>query len=119
MAMNQEKIDDLIVKFTQAAKNHYEASLNGDWRTANKEAATIRKTVMKLRSLDACGKEALLAQADNQDPSVASMAAVYSLKYATKKSISVLARVAKEPGLLGFEAEQALQRWNEGEWHLE
>lgn len=117
--MTEKNMDDLIAKFTQAAKNHYEASLNGDWRTANKEAATIRKTVSKLGSLGVSGKEALLAQTDSQDFSVASMAAVYSLKYATEKSISVLARIAKEPGLLGFEAEQALQRWNEGEWHLE
>jgi len=49
---------------------------------------------------------------------ISSMAAVYSLKYAPEESISVLTRIAKEPGLSGFEAEQAFQRWKEGAWDL-
>ncbi len=117
--MTEKTVEELIIKFTKAAKSHYEASLAGNWRTANKEAANIRKTIMLLRNLGENGKKALLAQTDNQDLPVAAMAASFSLKYATEKSISVLSRIAKEPGLVGFEAEQALHRWNEGEWHLE
>jgi len=117
--MTKQKVEELIEKFTRAAKSHYEASLVGDWRTANKEAATIRSIVKKLGSLGENAREALLAQTDSQDLSVASMAALYSLKYATEKSVSVLTRIAKDPSLVGFEAVQALHRWNEGEWHLE
>jgi hypothetical protein len=117
--MTEQKVEELIEEFTQAAKSHYVASLAGDWRTANKEVAKIRKTIKRLRSLGENARVALLAQTDSQDLSVSSMAAVYSLKYAPEKSISVLTRIAKEPGLIGFEAEQALQRWKEGEWNLE
>jgi len=117
--MTEQKVEELIEKFTQAAKSHYAASLAGDWRTANREAETIRDTMKVLRSLGENARKALLDQTDSQDLSVSSMAAVYSLKYAPEKSISVLTRIAKETGLIGFEAEQALQRWKEGEWNLE
>jgi len=117
--MTEQKVEELIEKFTQAVKSHYMATLVGDWRNANKEAAKIRKTIKRLRSLGENAREALLAQTDSQDLAVSSMAAVYSLKYAPERSISVLTRIAKEPGLIGFEAEQALQRWNEGELNLE
>jgi carbamate kinase len=116
--MNQLKIENLIEKFCQAA-NHYMATLDGDWRTANREVATIRKTIKALRSFGDNGRDAILAQTDNPDLSVASMAAAYSLKNSSKKSISVLTRIAKEPGLIGFAAEQALLRWEEGNWHLD
>jgi len=116
--MAEQKVEELIREFNRAAKSHYEASLAGNWRIANKEAATIRKVVLSLRSLGEKGTEALLAQTDHENLCISSMAAVYSLKYAPEKSISVLTRIAKDPGLSGFEAEQALQRWKEGEWDL-
>jgi hypothetical protein len=117
--MTIHTVDGLIERFSQAAKRHYVASLAGDWRTANKEAVLIRETIQRLRNLGEPARDALLAQTDNQDLSVSSLAAVYSLKYAPDKSISVLTRIAKEPGLIGFEAKQALQRWVEGQWNLD
>jgi len=117
--MAEQNVKELIETFTKATKSHYLASLAGDWRTANQEAVLIRKAIKSLRGLGENGREALLAQTDSQDLSISSMAAVYSLKYDPEKSISVLTRIAKEPGLIGFEAEQALQRWKEGEWNLD
>ena len=65
-------------------------------------------------------REALLAQIDNKDDSVAVMAATYSLKYAPVKSQAVLRRIAKDnTGIVGFGAAQAIQRWEEGAWQLE
>jgi hypothetical protein len=116
--MIEKKIKVLVEDFITAAKNHYEASLIGDWRTANKNAAIIRKTVKKLRSLGDEGREALLSQSDNEELSISAMAAVYSLKYAPEKSLSVLNRSAKETSLIGFEAGYAIQGWNEGTWSL-
>ena len=117
--MNEEKVEELIEKFSQAAKSHYVVSVAGDWRTANRNAAIIRKTVKSLNNLGENARKALLAQTDNQDLSVSAMAAVYSLKYAPEKSVYTLTKIAKETGLIGFEAEQALQRWEEGEWKLD
>ena len=117
--MIEKKINVLIEDFNTAAKNHYEASLIGDWRTANKNAAIIRKTVKKLRSFGDEGREALLSLSDSEELSISAMAAVYSLKYAPEKSLSVLNRIAKETSLIGFEAGHAIQGWNEGTWRLE
>ena len=117
--MTEQKIEVLVEKFIRAAKNHYVASLAGDWIIANREAKTIRKTIKKIKDLGENAREALLVQTESKDLAVSAMAAVYSLNYAPEESISVLTRIAKEPGLIGFEADQALQRWKEGEWNLE
>ncbi len=117
--MTEKKIDELINKFSLAARRHYEASLVGDWNTANQNAVVIRHIVKKLNSFGEEGRKALLDQTENQEPSVSAMAAVYSLKYDPEKSVNVLTEIAKEPGLIGFEAIQALQRWKEGEWKLD
>lgn len=117
--MTEKKIDELINKFTLAAKRHYEASLVGDWKTANQNAVVIRQIVRKLNGLGEEARKALLDQTKNQEPSVSAMAAVYSLEYAPEESVKVLTEIAKGPDLIGFEATQALQRWKEGEWNLD
>jgi hypothetical protein len=50
---------------------------------------------------------------------VAEMAAVYSLKYDPLRALAALRRISQEPGLIGFGARQAIQRWEEGSWQLE
>jgi hypothetical protein len=117
--MSDRNLDSLIDQFITASTSHYSASLVGNWRIVNKEVSKIKKIVDHIRSFGADGQNALLVQLENQNPSVAAMAAIYSLKYNTEKSITALQKITTEPGLLGFEAEQALLRWKEGEWNLE
>ena len=47
------------------------------------------------------------------------MAAVYSLKYDPSKSLKALRNMVKEDGIIGFQAEQAIKRWEEGTWKIE
>jgi len=54
-----------------------------------------------------------------EDEPAAGMAAAYSLKYDPDRSLTVLKRLAKDPGLLGFEASETIKRWKSGEWQLE
>jgi hypothetical protein len=117
--MKEQSIEKLIERFTTAAKKHFTASLAGDWRSANKEAKVIRKTARQIFDLGEDARKALLAQTDNEDLYVSALAAVYSLKFSPDKSISILTKISKEPGLVGFEAKQALLRWEQGEWMLD
>jgi len=117
--MIESKIALLIEKFAQSARNHYNATLVGDWRSANKEANNIKKIYKNLQKMGIPAREALLAQIDNEDVSVSAMAAAYSLRYAPDKSLSALKRLATIPGLIGFEAKQAIMRWKEGTWQID
>lgn len=117
--MENFKIKSLIDSFSRAAKNQYLASINGDWKTANKEISTLRQVFNKICKINEPARKKLLTLTESDDLAVASMAAFYSLKYDPDKSISILKKIAEEPGLIGFQATQAIQRWNEGKWDLE
>ena len=112
-------IAQLVDRFALASARHHEFSLGGNWRLANREVARIRSAFRQLVKEGVPGREALLSLLNSQTASVAAMAAAYSLGYNAEQSLPILAQIAKEPGLIGFEAEQAIQRWNGGEWHLE
>jgi hypothetical protein len=93
--MTQTQIDRLITDFVKAAKEHHETTITGDWRETNKQAKRIRKAFQGIRKIGENARLALLAQTENQDLAVASMAATYSLKYNTPQAQTVLQRIAK------------------------
>jgi hypothetical protein len=111
--------EDLITRFVAIAKKHHESTLQGNWREVNKHAKSIKELFGEIVAIGEEARRALLEQIDHDDPSVASMAAVYSLKYNTESSLAALRRIAREPGVVGFGAKQAIMRWEEGEWQLE
>jgi plasmid maintenance system killer protein len=118
--MTHENIDRLINDFVEAAKNSYEATLSGNSRKANIQAKRIHQVFAKITMIGDSAREALLKQVDNEDDAVASLAAAYSLKYNTEKAKAALKRISENnTGILGFGAEQALERWKEGTWQLE
>jgi hypothetical protein len=112
-------IQRLVARFAEAARNHYDATLQGDWRKANKNAKRIADIFHSLVATGEEGKQALLELTNGKDLAVASMAATFSLKYATTQATAVLERIAIQPDLLGFKAQQSLKRWQEGSWQLE
>lgn len=117
--MKEHNIGELVERFTAAARKHFTASLAGDWRSANREAKVIRKIANHIFDLGEDARKALLAQTDNEDLYVSTLAAAYSLKFSPDKCLAILTKISKEPGLIGFEAKQALLRWEQGEWMLD
>lgn len=114
----KEQLAKLIDSFTDAAKKHQNAATTNS-RKANTQARRIHKIFCEIVEIGDEAREALLQLTDNSDDAVASMAAVYSLNYDTEKSVATLKRIAQKPGLIGFEARQAIQRWKECTWQLE
>lgn len=114
----ETRISKLLAAFIDSAIKHQTLSLV-EWKSANKEARKLQKIFLELKSLGQPGREALLGLVSHKDLSVSLMAAVFSLKYNPDKSLKALRKLVKEHGFIGFQAEQAIKRWEEGTWNIE
>lgn len=110
---------ELVEEFAEAAEVHFEAVEALDEEQVNRQAERLARLFKEIIQQGGEGREALLALVDSKNPAVAGMAAVYSLRYSPVRCEALLKQLASQPGLLGFRAGAALQRWAEGEWQLE
>jgi hypothetical protein len=111
-----DRLERLLKRFAVAARAHHEALEALDEERTEAQARMIAGLHGALVREGKQGEELLLNLVDSPDPVVAGMAAVYSIRLNTGRCLAALRRVAKEPGLLGFRAEMAIQRWESGEW---
>jgi hypothetical protein len=111
-----DRLTRLLHRFAAAAQAHHEALEAMDEERANAHAAVIAGLRRSIVGAGDAGREALLAMVDDPNPVVAGMAAVYSIRHASGRCLAVLGRLALEPGLLGFRAGVAVERWESGEW---
>jgi hypothetical protein len=119
-ALKKHTVDSLINDFIETSKTHYQAShWSRDWKTANQQAKRLHKIFLQLVAIGIVAREALLALVEHEDDCVALMAAVYSLAHNPELALEALNRLSSKSGFIGFEAEQAIQRWREGNWKLE
>jgi hypothetical protein len=119
--MSKEKdYKKLVEQFSQAAERSFEAMMKGDWKENNKWAKKQAKAFQQIIAIGDIARDELLTLLDHENLNVVLNAAVFSLKYDTEKSITTLERIAStDRGMVGFRAQQALQRWEEGSWQLE
>jgi hypothetical protein len=112
-------LDELVAEFAQSVREQTEAIARGDAKLGNQYADRYVRAWERLRQPGNEGRDALarLLNDDRRDVQVA--AAAYLLKYRTDDAKRVLQELAKGTGLAAFEASQALQRWEEGDWHLD
>jgi len=114
--MTDDKLTRLLHRFAIAAMAHNEALETMDEEEANAHALVIAGLYRSIIGEGNAGREGLLALVDDPNPVVAGMAAVYSIRYNSGRCLAVLERIALEPGLLGFRAMVAVERWQSGEW---
>lgn len=114
--MQDDTLTRLLQRFAAAATAHYQALETMDERRATKQAGMVAGLYRSIIGCGEWGRQALLALVDDKDPVVAGMAAVYSIRYDCERCLATLQRIAEEPGLLGFRAQLALERWQSGEW---
>lgn len=114
--MQNDKLIRLLHRFAAAAAAHCQALEEMDQERANLHARMVAGLHRAIIAFGESGRLALLELVDDDDPVVAGMAAVFSLRYDCDRSLSALRRVAREPGLLGFRAQTAIERWESGEW---
>jgi hypothetical protein len=114
--MQDDTLTRLLHRFAATATAHHQALEEMNEERANTHAQMIAGLYRSIVGTGERGKRALLELAGNSDPAVAGMAAVYSIRCDSKRCLSALERVAREPGLLGFRARMAIERWEKGEW---
>ncbi|WP_298432206.1 hypothetical protein [Geobacter sp.] len=117
--MADERLARLLRRFAAAAALHAAAVEAMDEGEAQHHAVVVDRLYAEIVRYGERGREELVLLAERSEGAVAGMAAVYSLRYYPQRSIPILRCLAEEPGLLGFRAGVALERWERGEWELE
>ena len=112
--LQPQKAAKLIEWFVKAAIRHAEAVEAMQEEAAATQAACLHRFFAALMRED--GLELFFPLLEHGNPAVSGMAAVYAMREAPERCSAVLAMVAGTPGLLGFRAQAALERWDAGEW---
>ena len=111
----QERVAKLIEWFVKAALRHAEAVESMQEEAAAVQVECLNRFFAALHREEG-GMPRFFTLLDHEEPVVAGMAAVYALREAPERSRAALARVAQTPGLIGFRAQIALERWDSGDW---
>jgi len=109
-------MERLLFRFEVAAKAHHEAMEAMDEEKADHQARLLVRLSSAILERGEPGRRGLLALTLRQDPAVAGMAAVYAMHLDPGGCLAVLRRISSLPGLLGFRAKVAVERWEKGEW---
>jgi Fic family protein len=112
-------LEQLVRQFADSVMDQKAAIAALDTKTGNRCARKTVRAWEHLRARGDEGREALAVLLEDPRPDVRAMAAACLLKYKTGKAKRVLREVAKGEGLAAFGAAQALDRWKEGDWHLD
>ncbi|QWV94589.1 hypothetical protein KP004_05225 [Geomonas oryzisoli] len=109
-----EKVTKLVAWFANAAQRHAQALEAMAEESAAAEVADLTRYYRALQREN--GIVELLRLLDDSDPVVAGMVAVFAMREAPERCVATLTVIAKQPGLIGFRAQAALERWDSGEW---
>jgi len=112
-------IEALIQEFGDCVAAQSRCIEEGDAKTGNAYAERYAAAFDQLRKYGNAGRNALAMLMDDGRADVRVMAAAFLLRHSEEKALSVLRREAQAPGLVGFGAEQALERWKDGTWSLD
>ncbi|MCH8881178.1 MAG: DUF2019 domain-containing protein [Planctomycetes bacterium] len=114
-----KSLQELVKEFADTVMQQKAEMKSGTARAGNRFARKGARAWEELRSRGDEGREALAALFEDERPDVRAMAAACLLKYRTRDAKRVLKEVAQGEGLAAFGASEALQRWKEGDWHLD
>ena len=117
--MRRLGLDHLVASFADNVLAQQAAIEAGRPIVGNRHARQYVAAWQALCSHGDAGRDALVPLLDHPQPPVAVMAAVFLLRYRTERCLSVLHAWATAPGLIGFEAQQAIERWADGSWALD
>ena len=114
-----KSLQELVSEFADGVMQQKAEMKSGTARAGNLAARKYGRAWDELRTRGDEGREALAALFEDERPDVRAMAAACLLKYRTRDAKRVLKEVAQGEGLAAFGASEVLQRWKEGDWHLD
>lgn len=106
-------VDQLVSRYVEAASAHQMASEQGDHTRANPQHDIVAAVYRELRGRGE--EEALRPLLTHNDPGVRSWAGSHALAFSPQDGEKVLEALAKESGVVGFNAQMTLETWREGE----
>ncbi len=111
-------IKDLLEEFSQLAIDGHKFTLDGNYKQRNKIA---KKTVKVYEEIKKQGEQEELLQLIYSDiPEVASLSAVYCLRYNPEKCLVVLQKLSKQNiPFISSGAVYAIRNWNNNEWYID
>ena len=112
-------IQKWVAIFADASIKQTDAIWDGDAKLGNQHADRSLTAFEKLRAAGDEGREALLILLRHPRKDVRVSAAAFLLRYRTELATAILKKEAKGRGMVSFVAEQALKRWEEGDWSLD
>jgi hypothetical protein len=113
------ELEKLVEQFAQHVEAETEAGSRGDAQAANKHVDKYLAVFDKLRAHGDAGRDALAALLSHPRMDIRVTAAAFLLRHRTAEAKAVLEDAAKGKGMVPFEAQQALKRWEEGTWALD
>src|SRR5262245_54679467 len=88
-------------------------------RSGNAYASKRTRAWVKTREHGNAGRDAFAILMTDLRPDVRVMAAAYMLRYRHEEAMQVLRQAASRDSMVGFEAGEAIKRWNEQVWSLD
>lgn len=115
--MKKMSKESIVQQYEESGKLMYDATLSGDYKTNNKEAAKLVK-IFKLFEQDRKLAEECIAELlKSKNVVIQTKAAAYCLALGNQIDIAenVLAEISNNPqnGIFGFNAKMTLQVWKE------
>ncbi|MCP3137957.1 DUF2019 domain-containing protein [Pyxidicoccus xibeiensis] len=112
-------LEDLVREFAENVTAQTNAISRGEAGLEDTYGDRYIAAFKELRSRGDTGRDALAVLLKHPNPDVRTTAAAFLLRHRTAEARTVLEEAALGQGLVAFEAQQALKRWEEGTWALD
>lgn len=103
--------------FEKSGQIRYDATLNGDYKSNNKEKSKLRRVFKMFEEDDAFAQECIFMMLSSSNVVVRTDAAAYclALKLNTELGEKILEEISSDPqnGIFGFNAKMTLKVWRE------
>ena len=120
MQQKKKRIETLINVFADSVMKQHDAIwLKADSKLGNQYAKKLIEAWDEVCRMGDNAKEQFSILLVHEDVRVRSSAACFLLKCKHAEAKNVLIEISKGEDMTAFEASQCLERWKEGEWHLD
>ena len=113
------ELEKWVGEFARHVEAGTDAVWRGDAKAGSKHADRYIAAFKKLRAQGDAGRDALAMLLEHPRMDVRVTAAACLLRHRTAEAKAVLEEAAKGEGMVPFEAQQALKRWEDGTWALD
>ena len=119
MSLENEDMESLVVRYSEAAAAHGRATECGDHEAGNVAHEQISTIYRELRRRGEGAQRALLPLLANPDIGVRAWAAAHALDFAPSEAEPVLAAISQVPkSLVAFSAKVTLRQWHASKLRL-